>query len=269
MAEIKRTSPAKINLMLRVLSRRQDGYHELQSCFELLPWGDEMKFISQSSGQCLVNITGFERIPQQDNLIYQAAELLKPCAQNPCTVHIAVDKQIPSGAGLGGGSSNAAQTLMTLNQLWDCQIDQKTMRQMALELGADVPFFVVGQSALVTGIGEQIAPMKFYQGYVLMLFPSIAISTESVFNHPALNRNQSLLKHAHIKDSNFWINDCFPVVLKEYPEIRQLFTRLSPMMSLRLSGTGSTLFVLCGNKQQALKYQKIASDYCRTRLVEI
>jgi len=269
MAAITLTSPAKINLMLRVLSRRQDGYHELQSCFELLPWGDEMTFSHKQAVQASVDITGFEQIAQSDNLIYQAAELLKPFAKEPSAVQIKVDKQIPSGAGLGGGSSNAASTLITLNQLWQCQVDQQSLLKMALSLGADVPFFVSGQSALVTGIGEHIEPMRFYQGFILLLLPPVSIRTETIFTHAALNRSQTPLNRSLIMDERYWINDCLPVVLQEYSVINDLFSRLYPMMPLRLSGTGSTLFVLCDNKQQALNHQKIASDYCRTELVEI
>lgn len=269
MAMVSVLSPAKINLMLRVLNRRPDGYHELQSCFELLPWGDSITFQSRSAAQPAVNISGFTDLADKDNLIYQAAELLKPVVQQPSIVDIAVDKQIPGGAGLGGGSSNAAVTLVTLNKLWACQLDVSALLNMALKLGADVPFFVSGQSALVSGIGEHIEPMKFYRGKLLLLFPELAISTRSVFQHPDLCRNQSPLPRKQLMNRDFWINDCFPIVLKDYPEISQLFKQLSPIMPLRLSGTGSTLFVLCDNQEQADRRQKIASAYCRTRLLEI
>lgn len=269
MAVIVKTSPAKINLMLRVLGRRADGYHELQSCFEILPWGDEMTFTAKPAKYAGVRIRGFADLAERDNLIYQAAQLLKPFVQKPCAVDIVVDKQIPGGAGLGGGSSNAATTLVTLNKLWRCQRERQSLLSMALRLGADVPFFVSGQSALVTGIGEHIEPMRFYQGFVLLLFPPVSIRTENIFTHSALNRSQTPLSRSLIMDERYWINDCLPVVLQEYPEINALFKRLYPLMPLRLSGTGSTLFVLSKNKQQAINHQKIASHYCRTRLVEI
>ena len=269
MAAIKITAPAKINLMLRVLSRRSDGYHELQSCFEMLPWGDEMVFSTNVSDKATVKITGFDSIAESDNLIHRAAQLLMPFVKKPHAVNIDVDKRIPTGAGLGGGSSNAASTLLTLNQIWHCQLDQQSLLKMALELGADVPFFVVGKSALVTGIGEQLEPMKFFSGFLLLLFPNVSIATESVFKHPDLKRDQTPLPRDLMMNRDFWINDCFQVVLQEYPDIKQLHTRLNPVMRLHLSGTGSTLFVLCDNKKQALNHQKIASEYCRTKLVEI
>lgn len=266
---MKLLSPAKVNLMLRVLAQRADGYHELQSCFEVLPWGDEMTFVTEKNQQPVVRIDGFRDIAQADNLIYRAAELLKPFAQKPSTVHIQVDKHIPSGAGLGGGSSNAATTLKTLDTLWCCQLDEKLLSEMALQLGADVPFFMVGKSALVTGIGEQIRPMRFFSGFILLLFPPVSIATAVVFNHPALKRNQTPLPENLLLDSNFWINDCLPVVLSQYPDIKRLYDCLNPYMPLRLSGTGSTLFALFKNKQQADKCQKISAEYCRTQLLKI
>lgn len=269
MALIVKKSPAKINLMLRIVGQRDNGYHELQSCFEILPWGDEMTFKTLSATQASVNISGFDEIASEDNLIYHAAELLKPYAQKICAIDIHVDKQIPSGAGLGGGSSNAATTLLTLNNIWQCHLDENTLLQMALRLGADVPFFVTGQSALVTGIGEHIEPMRFYRGYVLLLFPSVSIGTKDVFQHPELNRQQTPLSAPYLTDTDFWINDCFPVVLQAYPEVSKIFSALSSDMLLRLSGTGSTLFALFNNKSEALKQQKIATAYCRTKLIEI
>lgn len=269
MAVVKVLSPAKVNLMLRILAQRSDGYHALQSCFEVLPWGDEMIFFTEKSQQPSITICGFKTLALTDNIIYRAAELLKPFIQAPCVVHIKVNKKIPSGAGLGGGSSNAAATLKTLNTLWKCRLDATSLSALALKLGADVPFFMTGQSALVTGIGEHIRPMRFFSGYILLLFPPLAIATETVFNHPGLKRNQTPLPERLLRDSNFWINDCLPVVLSEFKEIKKLFDCCYPALRLRLSGTGSTLFALFDDKQTALKQQKMVSQYCRNRLLEI
>ncbi|KAA3651255.1 MAG: 4-(cytidine 5'-diphospho)-2-C-methyl-D-erythritol kinase, partial [Proteobacteria bacterium] len=231
--------------------------------------GDDISFTTHTATQASVTISGFTDIALADNLIYRAAELLRPYVQQPCAVHVDVTKHIPSGAGLGGGSSNAAVTLTTLNSVWQCQLNQQSLLQLALKLGADVPFFVVGQSAYVTGIGEHIEPMTFYRGSLLLLMPDVAISTAAVFKHPALNRQQTPLRKDLITDSRYWINDCFVVVLQDYPEIKQLFTALSPFMTLRLSGTGSAMFALCQDKQEAQRQQKIAAAYCRTLVIEI
>jgi len=269
MALIERLSPAKINFMLRVIGRRSDGYHLLQSCFQILSWGDDMRFIGLPEINNSIQLTGFADLPLRKNLIFQAAEKLRPYAGNSQSVRIEVNKRIPVGAGLGGGSSNAATTLRVLNELWDCRLADDKLIEIGLQLGADVPFFIVGKSALVTGIGEIIRPMSFYQGYLLLLFPEVAISTASVFNNAELNRNQTPLAGEFLSCPDFWINDCFPVVLKSYPAVAGLFQILSEYMHVRMSGTGSTLFALFKDEKQALKAQKTAKQHCRQALIKI
>lgn len=269
MTVIERLSPAKINLMLRVIGRRSDGYHLLQSCFQILSWGDDMRFTLLPETDNVIQLSGFANIPLQKNLIYQAAEKLKPYAKKLQSVRIEVNKRIPEGAGLGGGSSNAAITLMVMNQIWNCQLTSEDLMKIGLQLGADVPFFVAGESALVTGVGEEIRPMPFYQGYVLLLFPEVAINTTTVFNHTELNRNQTPLSDYYLKCPDFWINDCFSVVLKSYPAVANLFQLLGTKMRIRMSGTGSTLFALFNDEKQALRAQKIANQHCRQLLIKI
>ncbi len=269
MTVIERISPAKINLMLRVIGRRSDGYHLLQSCFQILPWGDDIRYTLLPEKGNVIHLSGFTRITLQENLIYQAAEKLKPFARNTQSLKIEVDKRIPEGAGLGGGSSNAATTLMVLNELWDCQLSYQELIRIGLQIGADVPFFVGGESALVTGVGEQIKAMDFFKGYVLLLFPEIAISTAVVFNSPDLNREQTPLSDNYLRHPDFWTNDCFSVVLKAYPAVANLFYLLDKKMRIRMSGTGSTLFALFKDKNKALTAQKIAQQHCRLALIKI
>lgn len=265
----ERLSPAKINLMLRVLGQRPDGYHDIQTCFKILPWGDWMRFEKEDNASCEVVISGFTNIPQEDNLIHRAADLLKPKALNPSRVHIEVDKVIPAGGGLGGGSSNAATTLKVLNQTWDCRLSQQQLMDMSLSLGADVPVFIAGFDALATGVGEQLVPCEFNLKHVLLLFPDCHVITAEVFNHPNLKRDQTAVTSLQAQDPTHWINDCLDVVLETQPEVRQVYRTLSDHYSVYMSGTGSTLFAVFEDLSQANEAKKMAQSVCPCHLLSL
>ncbi|MCX7552967.1 4-(cytidine 5'-diphospho)-2-C-methyl-D-erythritol kinase [Marinicella sp. S1101] len=262
-------SPAKINLMLRILGQRQDGYHELQTCFQILNWGDEIQFKPFTSAEPnAIKITGFERLKPEDNLIHKAAQLLKPLANNTTSWQLAVTKNIPMGAGLGGGSSNAAVVLKFLNDAWQCGMHEKALAELGVRLGADVPVFLSNSSAVATGIGDVLVPTAFNTPHILLLFPETSISTSEMFKHKALNRSQATLKASYLQRPSFWINDFFPLVLKTNHEVNNVYQKLSPSMPIRLSGSGSTLFVLFDDISAAEDAYRLAKCVCKAVLTK-
>lgn len=255
--------------MLRVLKRRNDGYHQLQTCFQLLNWGDEMTFKPiNETGKNQLKINGFGNLSLADNLIYQAAQMLKPWAQVHSDWLIEVKKNIPLGAGLGGGSSNAATALKFFNQAWQCDLSIFDLLALAAKLGADVPVFILGQSAVATGIGEQLTPMKFNTPYILLLFPDCHINTAEIFKAPDLARNQSALRNESMQQPSFWINDFMPVVLKRFPQVNHIYQTLKHNMKLRLSGSGSTLFAVFNDLKSAQQAQLMTTELCDAVIVQ-
>ncbi|MGJ8662970.1 MAG: 4-(cytidine 5'-diphospho)-2-C-methyl-D-erythritol kinase [Marinicella sp.] len=262
-------SPAKINLMLRILGQRADGYHQLQTCFQILNWGDQMQFEPRPDYQPRqIEISGFGELEKEDNIIFKAAQLLKPWAVGQSAWHIDVEKNIPLGAGLGGGSSNAATTLKFLNQAWQCDLSTFDLLAMAIKLGADVPIFILGQGALATGIGEELSPMSFDSPYVLLLIPDCHVNTAELFSHPSLNRNQINLKLKQIQQRSFWINDFFPVVLQKFPQINSIYQALKGQIDLRLSGSGGVMFALFDEVEEAEAALQLARTHCQAFLVQ-
>ncbi len=262
-------SPAKINLMLRVLNQRRGGYHTLQTCFQLMDWGDEIGILPLANDVANdIKISGFDGLKTENNLIYKAAALLRPFAQNNSSWQISVNKKIPMGAGLGGGSSNAATVLRFLNEYWQCDLGQEALIELGVKLGADVPVFILNQSALAGGVGEKLTPMTFNTPYVLLLFPDCAINTAALFACHDLKRDQVNLCEKRINDKSFWINDFFPVVLSQYEEVSGIYQQLSPTMQLRLSGTGSTIFALFDDKESAELALEKANTVCKAILTQ-
>jgi 4-diphosphocytidyl-2-C-methyl-D-erythritol kinase len=248
-------SPAKINLMLRILGRRTDGYHLLQTYFQLLNWGDFLYFDVNSSDE--ISIEGdFGNLKLEDNLIYKAASLLFNYRSAKKGVSIVVDKNIPQGSGLGGGSSNAGTTLRILNQLWDCRLSQKELLKLALTLGADVPLFVYNQSAMATGIGEKLQPYQMKKQFFVLIFPHTGIATVDVFNDKKLDRNQKPIELTKIQEKSNWTNACLPVVLKNYPEVDEMYQHAAKIVPVYMSGTGSTLFSCFENQKQAEEFMQ-------------
>ena len=262
-------SPAKVNLMLRVIGERSDGYHLLQTCFQLLDWGDQMIFsLLRQRGVNHIEISGFKDLRVQDNLIYQASQLLRPYAKLNSDWLIEVDKNIPLGAGLGGGSSNAATTLKFLNKAWQCSLSDIDLLSLGAKIGADVPVFILGQSAIAGGVGDELTPMNFDTPHILLLFPDCHINTAELFQAPDLVRDQCQVNSVSRQLSSFWINDFMPVVLQQFPQVDSVYQRLKSFMNVRLSGSGSTLFAVFNDLQSAQKAHEIATDICETRLVQ-
>ena len=185
-------SPAKLNLFLHITGRRKDGYHQLQTIFQLLDLGDQMSFTCNNGGKIRLDCTNLN-IPAEDNLIYRAATSLKSHCGSKMGADIHIDKHLPQGGGLGGGSSNAATTLLALNHLWNCKLNLSELAAIGLQIGADVPLFVHGFTAWAEGIGEKLQaieyPEKSLPKHYLVIKPDCEVSTEQIFSHQQLTRN--------------------------------------------------------------------------------
>ncbi len=244
-------APAKINLFLRITGRRDDGYHDLQTLFQILDWGDELQFSVNDNGRISrhCNISG---IPEHEDICVLAAKKLQCHAGISQGVHIDLVKRIPMGSGLGGGSSDAATTLLALNRVWSCGLSGQQLADLGLELGADVPVFVLGRSAYAEGRGEQLHAVSLGQPFYVLVFPRLAISTAEVFRHPELKRNSRRLDWSEFKNTRMR-NDCLDVVLRLYPELENLVNDLQEYGEPRMSGTGSTFFLQFDSKNAAIK----------------
>jgi 4-diphosphocytidyl-2-C-methyl-D-erythritol kinase len=244
-------SPAKLNLFLHITGRRPDGYHELQTLFQLLDWGDQLLLTANHSGSITLesNAAG---IPLEDNLVVRAARLLQ---QGSLGVHIVLQKRIPAGAGLGGGSSNAATTLLALNYLWDLHLPRATLQELGRQLGADVPVFVGAHTAWAEGIGDILTPLELPERWYLILVPNCHVSTAEIFSHRQLTRNSIPIKMATFfeEDSR---NDCQQLVRGLYPEVDKALKVLDNFGEARLTGTGACAFVSFDNAAQAGRAQK-------------
>lgn len=241
-------SPAKLNLHLRILGQREDGYHNLQTAFQFIDWCDFLTFdLSDSQQVTLMGIP--DELNNNDNLIIKAANALFPYAKNHCGVTVTCEKNLPMGAGLGGGSSNAATTLLALNQIWNCDLSESELMAIGAKLGADVPIFVYGKAAWAEGIGEQLYPCDFPELTYLLLVPKVHVSTAKIFGHKALTRDSKPIKiRALTKSENCWkndylgYNDCEPLVMQLYPEIAQAKSWLNKHNPTFMTGTGSCLY---------------------------
>jgi len=243
-------APAKLNLFLHVTGRRPDGYHELQTLFQILDWGDELRFSVNKSGQ-ISRSCNIDDIPEAEDICVRAAHLLKTRHGIKKGVHIELLKRIPMGAGLGGGSSDAATVLFALNQLWSLGNSEQQLADLGLELGADVPVFVRGYSAWAEGRGEKLCPVELGQRYYVLVFPDFSISTADVFQHPSLKRDSNPvdMTRTSLKVGR---NDCESAALAMYPELKNIMEDLCAWGEPRMSGTGSTVFLSFSCKKSAI-----------------
>ncbi len=248
MSLITLPAPAKLNLFLHITGRRDDGYHELQTLFQLIDLCDYLQFQATTSTRIRVYCPGLS-IPEEKNLVYKAALLLQQYSNSSKHqgVDITIRKTIPIGAGLGGGSSNAASTLLALNHLWGLKLSQATLIDLSCELGADVPLFVLGYSAWATGIGDTLIPITLPTRWYLMIKPEESISTASVFASNKLTRNTSRVKMSELDIENLELhqtrNDCEPAAIELCPTVATTLEWLSQYGRARMSGSGSACFV--------------------------
>ncbi len=244
-------APAKLNLMLRVLGRRPDGYHRLQTVFQFLDHSDRLYFEPADDGR-IVRKGGLADIPLDQDLIVRAARALRSeVGRDDLGVRVALDKRLPMGGGLGGGSSDAATTLHALNQLWGLGLGIEGLARIGLALGADVPVFVRGHAAWAEGVGEEIRMVDVHEGWYLVLAPDVHVSTAAVFSDPELTRDSSPITMADFVAGD-QVNDCWPVVQRRYAPVAAAFEWLAANGGRpRLTGTGGCVFSSFESEQAA------------------
>ena len=234
-------APAKLNLLLRVTGRRPDGYHLLQTVFRFIDFGDTLRFVVREDGR-VTRSNDVSGVPDSADLTLRAARLLQTAAATRLGVDIALDKRLPVGGGLGGGSSDAATTLIVLNRLWRLNWPRARLQALALELGADVPVFVFGESALGQGIGEKLTPLPLPPAWYMVLMPPIAVATAQVFQDPDLIRDSIPTRIPPFSDAS-GTNDLEPVVCRLYPAVAQHLAWLQQFGHARMTGSGACVFV--------------------------
>jgi len=237
-------SPAKLNLFLHILGRRPDGYHELQTLFQFLNYGDTLTLTARTDDRIVLE-QPLPGVPDEENLIVRAARELRATTDGATPgVSIAVDKQLPMGGGLGGGSSNAATTLVGLNRLWGLNRSLDELAELGLSLGADVPVFVRGHAAWGEGVGERLTDANPPEDWFLVIKPPCDISTKEIFSEQGLTRDTPGIKIAPAfeGDASRYRNDCEDVVRRLYPEVHQSLEWLAQFGPARLTGTGACIF---------------------------
>jgi 4-diphosphocytidyl-2-C-methyl-D-erythritol kinase len=239
-------APAKLNLFLHVTGRRPDGFHLLQTVFQLLDHGDLLHFSTRSDG-VIRRTTDVAGVAEQSDLIVRAAHLLRSAAGGGSRfgADIAIDKRLPMGGGLGGGSSDAATTLIALNYLWNTGLTRAELMALGLQLGADVPFFLFGESAFAEGVGEALVPVTTPNCWYLVIEPGVSAPTASIFAHPELTRDSKLVKITDFSEaskSGFGKNDLQVVAAKLFPPIADALQWLQQYGEARMTGSGACVF---------------------------
>lgn len=242
-------APAKINLFLHVIGRRADGYHLLQSAFRMLDRSDWITLAVRADNEIRRTST-LDGVPPEHDLVVRAARLLQQRAGVKLGVDIEVEKQLPMGGGLGGGSSDAASVLLALNVLWGVNAERETLQRWAIELGADVPFFIFGRSAFVEGIGERMQPIELEAAWYVVVEPDVAVPTAEIFSDQELTRNTEPIIIASFPGSPVR-NDLQPVVCKRYPAVASAVEMLGALGEARMSGSGACVFLACKSESDA------------------
>ena len=248
-------SPAKVNLFLHITSKRNDGYHNLQTIFQLLDYGDEIEFNNRNDGQ-INRIYGNEDISTDADLIIQSALTMQKLAPSNSGVDIGITKKIPLGGGLGGGSSNAATTLIALNKLWNLGLQKKELISIGKKIGADVPVFIDGRSSWAEGIGEILSPINLPEYFYLVVSIKKHISTQEIFRHKALTISPLQRKITDFSLVSNPHNDCLDAAIELESEIKDALMHLNltenHIDQARMTGSGSCVFVAFKNENDAL-----------------
>ena len=237
-------APAKLNLFLHVTGRRADGYHSLQTAFRLIDLADTLRFCERADGGVSL-LRPLAGVPPEQDLCVRAATLLKQSTWHSAGVEIELDKRIPMGGGLGGGSSDAATTLLVLNHLWRLGLKRAQLQRLALKLGADVPVFVFGANAFAEGVGEQLTSLVLPAAWYLVLVPQVQVPTAAVFAAPELTRDAKPIRITAFFDGlkqRALRNDLEPVVSKRYPEVAHHLAWLKQHGEARMSGSGACVY---------------------------
>lgn len=242
-------SPAKLNLFLYITGKCLNGYHDLQTLFQFLDYGDEMTFEVTNDGEITL-LDQVKGVPTEQNLIYRAAKLLQKTTACTQGAQIGITKRLPMGGGVGGGSSNAATVLVALNHLWQTNLSLEKLAELGLSLGADVPIFVRGVAAFAEGVGEVLTPCEPAEKWFVVLKPEVSISTATVFTDPDLPRNTPKRSLETLLSTPF-ANDCEKVVRDHYSEVEDLMAELLQYATFRLTGTGACIFAEFDSKEEA------------------
>ncbi|HWQ38304.1 MAG TPA: 4-(cytidine 5'-diphospho)-2-C-methyl-D-erythritol kinase [Burkholderiales bacterium] len=233
-------APAKLNLFLHVLGRRADGYHRLQTAFRFIDLCDEIHVRVRTDG-VVRRITELAGVPEDADLAVRAARLLQACSGCRLGVDLRVDKRIPLGAGMGGGSSDAATVLLALNRLWRLGLTRAQLQRLGLQLGADVPVFVFGRNAFAEGVGERLTALDLKPAWYLVLQPQVAVSTAEIFSDPELTRNSRAITIAAFLEGQ-GRNDLEPVACRRHPEIARHLVWLRQYANAAMTGSGACVF---------------------------
>lgn len=254
-------APAKLNRMLHIVGRRQDGYHTLQTLFQIIDLSDQLTFQSRDDGEIYLT-SGINGVSHDENLIVRAARLLQQNSGTPLGATLAIKKQLPMGGGLGGGSSNAATVLLGLNHMWQLGYSLEALAQLGLKLGADVPVFVHGHSAWAEGVGEQLTPVMLDTPWFVIIHPGISVSTPAVFQDPQLTRDSHPITMARALQGGApeWRNDCEAIVKERYPPIAEALHWLEQHAPSRLTGTGACLFAAFETQHAAQTVAQLAAN---------
>jgi 4-diphosphocytidyl-2-C-methyl-D-erythritol kinase len=256
-------APAKINLFLHIVGVREDGYHLLQTVFQLIDFYDEIQLKVTESGE-IKRVNHVEGVPETSDLCIRAANLLKAHSQTNLGVEIAVKKNIPMGGGLGGGSSDAATVLLGLNRLWNLNLNRETLMELGLKLGADVPFFIFGQNAWGEGIGEQLTQIPLKENYYVILNPNVHVSTAQIFANKQLTKNtipkkmsdfsstaNSVLGFEQLNVKPEFINQLEKCVCVDYAKVSECLNWLKQFGDARMTGSGASIFLEAKSKEYA------------------
>ncbi|MDO8892548.1 MAG: 4-(cytidine 5'-diphospho)-2-C-methyl-D-erythritol kinase [Sulfurimicrobium sp.] len=249
MSDITYPAPAKLNLFLHIVGQRPDGYHLLQSVFRFIDYGDRLRFTVRDDGQ-VTRSTELPGVAPDQDLVVRAARLLQEHTGCGLGVEIAVEKCLPMGGGLGGGSSDAATTLLALNRLWQLNLPRVALQQLGLRLGADVPVFVFGESAFAEGIGERLQPIRLPSAWYVVLIPPVSVATAEIFAAPELTRNTTSIKIPLLLTAELR-NDLQAVVCKRYPKVAEYLNWLGQRGRARMTGSGACVFAEFDSEDEA------------------
>jgi len=242
-------APAKLNLFLHVVGRRADGYHLLQTLFRFVGHGDSLRFSPRADSEITL-ARPLSGVPPESDLTVRAARLLQ--AETGCRkgVEIAIEKRLPMGGGLGGGSSDAATVLLALNYLWQTGVSRRRLQEIGLTLGADVPVFIFGRNAFAEGVGEALQPMELPAAWYLVLEPPVSVPTVAIFKAPELKRDTSCISASDWRPG-FGRNDMEPVAVSQFPEVASHLAWLSRFGDARMSGSGACVFAEFSTEEEA------------------
>ncbi len=259
LTQLSLPAPAKLNLFLHITGRRPDGYHTLQTLFQFLDLSDTLEFTRREDEQLQLS-PALPGVAEQDNLVIRAAQALRDATGCRLGADIHLSKRLPMGGGIGGGSSDAATTLLGLNALWQLGLDLDTLADIGLRLGADVPVFVRGQAAWAEGVGEQLTPVELPEPWYLVVKPAVEVATAKIFSHPLLTRDSKITTMAAFLEEG-GRNDCEAVTRSLHPEVDAAMNWLSQFGNAKLTGTGACIFSEFDSQEAAQQVARQAPSH--------